>query len=445
MSVTRYEKQLRRRQRDARRAVSQAQKAERKHVCPDCDTEYELASHKTFAHRPGPCGCPAYVRQEMRSFFEARSNEFAETDKTPCRNCRRPNTADDQASVFIEGRLIWDGCNYCLEHEKLYVLTQVEKAQMSWDGRKNADYVRVTAAHDKFIAPFVHGQALVSTAVAPVSQIHIVSNAAKATIASKVDPLSLYQQSVQNPDSDILMIEEVFMELRGVTPLTVREDFCAAGNTACVWVGSGKDRRSIGVDFDAPTVEWGKTHTLVKLPAGARARMSYIVADVRDKENGGQAHPEVDVILAQNFSYFIFKKRDELIRYFALCRERLNDRGVLFIDAFGGPEMLGPVMEETQLENFVYVWDQARFDPFTNEIMCHIHFKFADGSELRRAFTYDWRYWTVPELREMLAEAGFSKSVLFVDESDEDEDTRYVQREHALDDDSWTVVIAAVK
>jgi hypothetical protein len=37
----------------------------------------------------------------------------------------------------------------------------------------------------------------------------------------------------------------------------------------------------------------------------------------------------------------------------------------------------------------------------------HIHFEFRDGGGIRRAFTYNWRQWTIAELREILVEAGF--------------------------------------
>ena len=38
---------------------------------------------------------------------------------------------------------------------------------------------------------------------------------------------------------------------------------------------------------------------------------------------------------------------------------------------------------------------------------CHIHFAFPDGSRINRAFSYHWRLWTLPEIREILYEAGF--------------------------------------
>ena len=56
----------------------------------------------------------------------------------------------------------------------------------------------------------------------------------------------------------------------------------------------------------------------------------------------------------------------------------------------------------------------------THYIRCHIHFKFPDGSKIKKAFTYEWRLWSAPEIRELLAEAGFSKSTVYWEGDDDD-------------------------
>jgi hypothetical protein len=37
------------------------------------------------------------------------------------------------------------------------------------------------------------------------------------------------------------------------------------------------------------------------------------------------------------------------------------------------------------------------------------YFAHREGSALRDAFRYDWRIWSLPELRDLLNEAGFSR------------------------------------
>jgi hypothetical protein len=54
------------------------------------------------------------------------------------------------------------------------------------------------------------------------------------------------------------------------------------------------------------------------------------------------------------------------------------------------------------LGRFTYLWEQALYDPVSGRLVCHIHFAFEDGSRLERAFSYDWRLWSLPEIRELL-------------------------------------------
>ena len=114
-------------------------------------------------------------------------------------------------------------------------------------------------------------------------------------------------------------------------------------------------------------------------------------------------------------------------------RDSLQEDGIFVLDAFGGTEAM-EIMDEDRkipasigfdgrkIPAFTYVWDQARFNAITHELVCHIHFKFSDGTKMKRAFTYDWRLWTLPELQEILLEAGFSAAEIYLEGWDEEED-----------------------
>ena len=78
------------------------------------------------------------------------------------------------------------------------------------------------------------------------------------------------------------------------------------------------------------------------------------------------------------------------------------------------------IEEERECDGFTYIWEQASFNPIDGMMDCHIHFTFPDGSRMDRAFSYRWRLWTLPELREMLAEAGFRDIVVYWEGTDED-------------------------
>jgi hypothetical protein len=130
--------------------------------------------------------------------------------------------------------------------------------------------------------------------------------------------------------------------------------------------------------------------------------------------------PKVDMIAAFNFSYWIFDERATMLRYFRRNHAALVDDGVFFLDLFGGPESMEETREKTKHDGFTYIWDQAKFHPVTNHIQCYIHFKFPDGSKLKRAFSYSWRLWTAPELRDVLHEAGFTDVAVYWEGEDED-------------------------
>ncbi len=71
---------------------------------------------------------------------------------------------------------------------------------------------------------------------------------------------------------------------------------------------------------------------------------------------------------------------------------------------YGGADAQRMSDETRELEDFDYIRDHYSFDPITNEVVNYIHYEFDDGSRMRRAFRYDWRLWSVPELREILSE-----------------------------------------
>ena len=119
-------------------------------------------------------------------------------------------------------------------------------------------------------------------------------------------------------------------------------------------------------------------------------------------------------------SFFIFKSRAVLRQYFSRVYETLGDDGVFFLDLYGGPEAQRVQEERSRQKGFTYVWDQAQYNPITGETLCHIHFEFPDGTRMKRAFTYDWRLWSLPEVKDILIEVGFKTVDVYWEGTDED-------------------------
>jgi hypothetical protein len=81
------------------------------------------------------------------------------------------------------------------------------------------------------------------------------------------------------------------------------------------------------------------------------------------------------------------------------------------------------VTDKTRNTGFTYIWAQTKYDPLTHLTQFHIHFKIhGGGGTMREAFEYNWRLWTIPEVRELLEEAGFSSVDVYFEGIDPDTD-----------------------
>lgn len=239
----------------------------------------------------------------------------------------------------------------------------------------------------------------------------------KPTMADEADIHELYELSVQNVEHEVEFMQNTFRDIRGRTAYVFREDFCGTASAACQWVRQGAEYQAIGVDIEPSVLEWGRKNRVGKLPTADQARVSLIESDVMTVET-----PPVDLLAAFNFSYFIFQERATMVRYFRHAYESLKEDGVFFVDMFGGPEAQEETKEKTKHKEhgFTYIWRQAEFHPVTNWMRCAIDFKFKDGSKIKNAFTYEWRLYSAPEIRDMLLEAGFSTATVYWEGEDED-------------------------
>jgi len=232
--------------------------------------------------------------------------------------------------------------------------------------------------------------------------------------AALPDRHTLYQKAVQAPDAEIDFVDSRFRRLRGRTASRLREDFCGTAFTSCEWVRRRRTNRALGLDLDRATLAWGAAHNAAGLRPDAAARLRLLRRNVLSPGPGAGG---MDIVLAMNFSWWVFRTRRELLRYFRAVRRSLVRDGVFFLDIYGGYEAQAEVRERTRIggakRGFTYIWDEERFDPITHGTRCHISFKLADGRRMPRAFTYDWRLWTIPETRDALADAGFGRTIVY--------------------------------
>lgn len=217
----------------------------------------------------------------------------------------------------------------------------------------------------------------------------------------------LYLESVQNPEHDIKFISKEYSALYGKNPLTLREDFCGTGMMACEWTKQSPKHKAFGIDLDMEPISYGVVNHWDDLSDDQKARMHYINGNVLSKYDF-----KSDIIVAFNFSYYLFKKRNDLLAYFKSVRNHLNKDGAFFIDLFGGTEARQELEEKVKHKSHTYFWDCDSYNPLTSEVQYYIHFE-TKGVKYEKVFSYDWRMWDARELLDILEDAGFSKTHIY--------------------------------
>ena len=233
----------------------------------------------------------------------------------------------------------------------------------------------------------------------------------------KFDKYYYYQNAVQSPENDAEFLEKTYLEIKGKKAKVLREDFCAAFALCCEWVKLDTNHQAYDLDIDPEPLNYGFENYLSKLSDSEKARVHILEQDVM-KQN-----PEItkaDIFAALNFSYFGFKKRSELLEYFKASYQALSEQGVLILDCFGGPSCMEPNIHETEFEDFSYYWDQDSFDPLTHEAQFYIHFKRKGEKRREQVFSYDWRLWSLAEIKDLLEEVGFKKVDFYWEGNEED-------------------------
>lgn len=222
-----------------------------------------------------------------------------------------------------------------------------------------------------------------------------------------------YEASVQDAPEEVRRFASFFRKTTGQVPLRFAEDFCGSFWLGSEWVRLGPRHEAWGTDLDADTLRWGRERHLARLSTEQRAR-----AHLRRGNVLTTKHPRADLIYAGNFSYCVFRERSLLLRYFKRCRERLARPGVLVLDHMGGPALATPQVERRRCrlpsgERFTYVWEQRSYSHVTHHADFAIHFELDGKRPLRNAFVYEWRLWSLPELRDLLQEAGFDRTDVY--------------------------------
>lgn len=227
------------------------------------------------------------------------------------------------------------------------------------------------------------------------------------------DRFALYELCAQAPERDARMLRAI----HGAEPTVLGEDFCGTAALSAAWVGLVPGARAVGVDHDAETIERAKRRQ--------KPGMTLVRADVLKERS------RVDVIAVQNFSINEWHTRERLVRYFAHARSRLKPGGCLVCDVYDGSDafLTGTIRQSVtppptpsplstpKGTKIAYFWEHRTADPLTGRVVCAMHFEVrhprGDVERWDDAFVYDWRHWSVPELRDAMREAGFARTEVY--------------------------------
>ena len=260
--------------------------------------------------------------------------------------------------------------------------------------------------------------------------------------AEQWDLYDLYEAAVQDPEGDVALLQRMYRTYYDRDPHLLREDFCGSSALCCAWVKADPENRAYGIDIDPKPLAWARKNSFPKIGPELASRVTLLEGDVREVK-----HEAVDVTVGFNFSYFIFSERADLLRYFRHAYESLGSRGLFVVDLYGGADSQRTMTETRDHTDFDYVWDQDLFDPINTRAVNYIHFEFSDGSRIERAFEYDWRLWSIPEVRDALHEVGFSRTETYWERTDRksNEGTGvYYRAKRAPDDPAWVAYVAAL-
>lgn len=234
---------------------------------------------------------------------------------------------------------------------------------------------------------------------------------------------SLYELCAQNPPRDAKLLRAIHADATR-TPrknLVLAEDFCGTAALSRAWCDLSPAFSAVAADIHAPTLNRARqlstNHPRIKL----------IRADVRTVKD------PADLIAVLNFSICELHARGDLVAYFKHARSRLaRRRGAFVCDLYGGADsyqtglldqtISPPRGHPASKDRILYSWEQRAADPLTARVVNAMHFDVRPGGPksgtarhqvFLDAFVYDWRLWTIPELREAMLEAGFKHTAVY--------------------------------
>lgn len=262
------------------------------------------------------------------------------------------------------------------------------------------------------------------------------------------DKHALYLAAVQDPIGDVSRLSKLYFEINKTEAKSLREDFSGTFALSCSWVISDKSRSAVALDIDSDALEYGRNKYFTNLSKKEQSRLKVL------EQNSISKTQKTDLVAAFNFSYCLLHEREKLLSYFRNSLASLNTKGIVVLDIFGGSESEVPEVQERLVDNndqiapFHFEFVRESFNPINRHANYAINFNFLnDGPRLEKAFRYHFRMWSINELRECMQEAGFSRSMVFWEDADEDGlgNGKYYPSEIEENSLNWSAYVVGIK
>jgi len=224
---------------------------------------------------------------------------------------------------------------------------------------------------------------------------------------SNLSRYDLYELAAQSPVAEAKFLRAV----HGAAPEILAEDFAGPAGIARAWVALDQNLRAVCTDVDPEPLEHARARAERDLHGDAAARLAFSMCDVLE------AKGRADIVASLNFAVGELHTRAALLTYLRHVLMRLHPRGIFVCDTYAGPDALVPGRFDQKIDTdhgtITYTWRQVETDPLTHRVRNAMDFRLPDGSRMTDAFTYDWRLWSIPELRDACREAGFKRTQVF--------------------------------
>jgi len=238
-----------------------------------------------------------------------------------------------------------------------------------------------------------------------------------------VSKFDLYQISVQNVKIEVEFFRKCYRMLYNKVATKFREDFCSTALLSCEWVKNNVMNTAVGLDIDPEALAWGLEHNVNNLTSGSdRIRLlDHNVLTPYDQKE------KFEIICSLNYSHFLLTKRRDLLTYFSNVYKSLDPKGIFILDFYGGSHIYEDHKYAKEKSQHFYQFSGKQMNILNNQSKCSLNYKV--NKKFIPHFSFDFRIYSIIEMREALEEAGFKKFKLHIKEINEDEEDEYTEYE----------------